>query len=237
MKRLLATLLCITGLGLALAQANDLKVSLDDILLLANRDVSDQTILVFVQSRGIGFTPDAGDIDKMLEAGISEEVIRYLLEESALAATAPTYSYQQLPTYIAPYPAYYYYPYYSKPPIYYGFSGLLHAGYINHSTRHHSMPRHTTPRHPYRKHYLSPSPPLHHGSNRAVHISTQNYEPHIASNPGHIDSSHTKNKSASNSHHAKKSGKQHRQKYSGKHKSSLSRGHIGTGSGHHGGSH
>jgi len=127
MKRLLATLLCITGL--TLAQASDLKVSLDDILLLANRDVSDQTILVFVQSRGIGFTPDAGDIDKMLEAGISEEVIRYLLEESALAATAPTYSYQQLPTYIAPYPAYYYYPYYSKPPIYYGFSGLLHAGW------------------------------------------------------------------------------------------------------------
>ena len=78
MKRLLASLALVTGISIV--EAGTMTVSLDDIVLLSQRGVSDQTILVLLQTREIGFVPGADDIDSLLETGVSEEVIRYLLQ-------------------------------------------------------------------------------------------------------------------------------------------------------------
>jgi len=231
MKRLLATLLCMGGL--TLAQASDLQASLDDILLLANRNVSDQTIMVYIQTRGIGFSPSAENIDKLLEAGISEEIIRYLLEQSP-TATVSDNSYQQRPTYMTPYPTYYYYPYYSRPRFYYGFSGLLQASYIHYRAERHLALRHTTaPGHSNRKHHRLSAPPLHHGNNQAVHIRSHNSKSHTIISPEHGSNKHAGLKSTKNSAH----GKKHSNIRGGSLKGSLHRGHTRTGGGHHGGNH
>ena len=67
MMRLLASLVIVASFGIV--QAGDMTVSLDDILLLSQRGVSDETILVFLQNREIGFVPDADDIDSLSISG------------------------------------------------------------------------------------------------------------------------------------------------------------------------
>ncbi len=54
MKRLLASLAILVGFGIA--HAGGTTVSLDDIVMLSQRDVSDQTILVLLQNREIGLS-------------------------------------------------------------------------------------------------------------------------------------------------------------------------------------
>ncbi|VAW76443.1 hypothetical protein MNBD_GAMMA13-1023 [hydrothermal vent metagenome] len=112
MKQLLASLVIIGTFGGV--QAGNMIVSLEDIVLLSQRDVSDETILVLLQNREIGFTLGAKDVDSLLEAGVSEEVIRYLLQKTA-SAPLPTYA---PVTYVVPYPSYYYRPYYSGTSLY-----------------------------------------------------------------------------------------------------------------------
>ena len=55
-------------------------VSLDDVVLLARSDISDQTIFTFLDFRELGFVLDAQSLLLLRESGVSEAVIRYLLE-------------------------------------------------------------------------------------------------------------------------------------------------------------
>jgi len=138
MKRLLASLIGIAGLGVA--QAGALQTSLEDILLLTERGVSDETVLVFLETRELGFTPVAEDIDKLLAAGVSEEVIRYILRQTA-TYSAPPYTYRTA-TYVDRYPPYYYTPYYAGTSVFFGYSGFPHYWF-----RHHYGGVHHTPLH------------------------------------------------------------------------------------------
>jgi len=131
MKRLLKSLIFIAWLGIA--HAGTQQISLKDILFLAERGVSDETMLVFLESREVGFIPDAEDIDKLLSAVVSEEVIRYLLRQTATNTTnsTPSYSYRTI-TYEDLYPAYYYTPYYSGGSGFFGYSSYPHTWYGSH---------------------------------------------------------------------------------------------------------
>ena len=53
------------------AQASHPRVSLDDIVLLSQRSVSDQTIRLFLEEREFGFVLDADALDKLLLGGVS----------------------------------------------------------------------------------------------------------------------------------------------------------------------
>jgi len=111
-KRLLASALCAavaacSTLHPAPAYSQDGTVSLDDVVLLAQSDISDQTILTYLKHRRLDFVLDAEGVQELREAGVSEEIIRYLLE---LSDTPPA----ALLTYVTPtgydtgYPSYYY---------------------------------------------------------------------------------------------------------------------------------
>jgi hypothetical protein len=151
MKYWLAMPLVVATFGV---QAGHMTVTLDDILLLSQRGVSDETILVFLQNREIGFTPNAADIDKLLLAGVSEEVTRYLILQTA---TKPAYAYPPVTTaYADPYPASYYTPYYDDYTSFYSgsssFFGLAafpypYYGYGYYGGTHHDRADHTRPSH------------------------------------------------------------------------------------------
>jgi len=143
MKQSLASLVIIGAFGIV--QAGNMTVSLDDVVLLSQRGVSDETILVLLQNREIGFVPAADDIDSLLEAGVSEEVIRYLLQKTA---GTPLRTYAPV-VYVDPYPVYYYRPYYSGSSLYFGYSTFPHTSYRHghHGVGHHSRPHHPTPLH------------------------------------------------------------------------------------------
>lgn len=149
MKRILVSLVWFV---FTLAQAGTQLVSLDDLLLLIERRVSDETILVLLETREIGFTPGAEEIDRLLEAGISEEVIRYLLRKTE-KATDPAYTYRYSRTYVEPYPAYYFTPYYYGGSAFLGFSTIPHAWLrhhqrlVSHPFAHHDTLQHATPHH------------------------------------------------------------------------------------------
>ncbi|HED14936.1 MAG TPA: hypothetical protein ENI62_15010 [Gammaproteobacteria bacterium] len=151
MKCLLASLAIIAGFGIA--HASGTTVSLDDIVMLSQRDVSDKTILVLLQNREIGFVLDADDIDNLLEAGVSEEVIRYLLQNTTSTppdtnAGTPRYIYPPI-AYVDPYPAYYYRPYYAGTSLYFGYSSFPHTSYRyrHHGTEHYKQSHHSAPSH------------------------------------------------------------------------------------------
>jgi hypothetical protein len=97
----------------ALSQEN--MVSLDDIILLAESDVSDQTIMTFLWYRQLDFVLDSKGIQRLRAAGVSDDVIRYLLEQDATAiASVPASVPASPPAYVVPtgyrtaYPSYYY---------------------------------------------------------------------------------------------------------------------------------
>jgi uncharacterized membrane protein YgcG len=138
MKHLLTSFIFAISLGTA--QASDMVVSLDDILMLSQRGVSDETILVFLQNRELGFTPDADDIDSLLEAGLSEEIVRYLLQQTPAKPTEVS----SAVVYVDPYPPYYYRPYYTRTSLFLGFSAFPHT--IS-GRRHHGGVRHNRPHH------------------------------------------------------------------------------------------
>ena len=80
---------------------------MDDIVLLAESDISDQTILTFIRYRQLDFVLDAKGVQRLREAGVSEDVIQYLLNRDATPVAAiRTYV---IPTgYATGYPSYYY---------------------------------------------------------------------------------------------------------------------------------
>jgi hypothetical protein len=122
------------------AQADVPQVSLEDILLLIERGISNETVLVFLETRDIGFILDAEDIDKLLAAGVSEEVISYLLQQTA-TYSVPSYSYRTT-TYVDRYPSYYYTPYYSATSVFLGFSSFPRAWFRHHHSGVHHGPLH-----------------------------------------------------------------------------------------------
>ena len=146
------------------AQASHLQVSLDDIVLLSQQGVSDQTILLFLENREAGFALDADALDKLLLAGVSGEVIRYLFSQNTTAQTAgaseptipPAYTtnsntYISYPTvtYLDNYPGYYYTPYYYGGFYSFGFSSYPHRwfGHYSRGGRHATNAHHGRRRH------------------------------------------------------------------------------------------
>lgn len=75
--------------GLAVATtagaAHRPQVPLKDLELLADSSLSDRTILVFLETREIGFQLDAETIARLRQRGVSEEVIRYLLQKTGVS--------------------------------------------------------------------------------------------------------------------------------------------------------
>jgi len=135
MKHILAVLVFILSIGIA--YAGHLNVTLDDLLLLAESEVSDKTILAFIEPREITFTLGTEEIAKLRKAGLSEEVIQYLLAKSRQAGL--TYDQYIKPPVPYPYPGYYY-----GPSLYLGFGGGHHALFDHHFVGlHHAAPHHT----------------------------------------------------------------------------------------------
>ena len=93
MRRItLAALLCAV-LSPANAEATHTAVSLEDVILLAQSGISDETILTFLNSREIGLVLTPEDVARLRDAGVSEEIIRYLLERTGpRAEDAPYYA-------------------------------------------------------------------------------------------------------------------------------------------------
>ena len=137
MKHILAALVFMFSIGTA--YAGHLKVTLDDLLLLTESRVSDKTILAFIGPREITFTLGTEEIEKLRKAGLSEEVIKYLLAKSRQAdLTYNQYINPPVP-YPYPYPGYYY-----GPSLYLGFGGGHHALFDHHFVSlHHAAPHHT----------------------------------------------------------------------------------------------
>ena len=133
MKHLLAVLVFMLSLGTA--YAGHLKVTLEDLLLLAESGVADKTILAFIEPREISFIIGAEEIAKLRKAGFSEEFIQYLLAISKQAGK--TSGQYMIPP--VPYPRYYY-----GPSLFLGFGGGHHALFDHHFVGlHHAAPHHT----------------------------------------------------------------------------------------------
>ena len=114
MNRVLSLLTFCTALAAcntlnpASAYSQNSMVSFDDVVLLAQSDISDQTIMTYLDFRELDFALDPEALLRLREAGLSEAVIRYLLEQDTASSTA-------LPTDTVPsgysttgYPSYYY---------------------------------------------------------------------------------------------------------------------------------
>jgi hypothetical protein len=135
MKHILAILVFMFGTGIV--YAGHLNVTLNDLLLLAESGVSDKTFLAFIEPREITFTPGTEEIAKLRKAGLSEEVIQYLLANNRQAGL--TYN-----RYINPPVAYSYPRYYYGSSLYLGFGRGHHALFDNHFVGlDHSAPHHT----------------------------------------------------------------------------------------------
>ncbi len=91
------------------AYSQDDTVSIDDVVLLTQTDISDETILTFLEYRNLDFVLDAETVRQLKEAGVSEEVIRFLLNKDAtVVAAAPTPTYVVSTGYNTAYPSYYF---------------------------------------------------------------------------------------------------------------------------------
>ena len=77
-KITLLCLLLVLLLGAGAARAQGRPASLDDVVLLAQSGLSDDTILSFLETRPIGFVLSATSIVQLRAAGVSEVIIRYL---------------------------------------------------------------------------------------------------------------------------------------------------------------
>lgn len=127
--------------GLALVagvEASNVQVSLDDIVLLNQRGLSDQTILLFLENRELGFVLSVEAIDKLLSNNVSEEIISYLLSQAATTKTVADASRPTntivVPVYpVVAYPAYYYAPYYYGASFSFGFANYPHAWFGHYS--------------------------------------------------------------------------------------------------------
>ncbi len=124
MRRAMLGILCSLVLAAPAVAAHRPKVSLSDLTLLAQSDLSAETTLVFLATREIGFELDPKAIALLREQGVSEEVIRYLLErmdEHSDPGDRVVYVSE------GPYPPYYYALYYGHDVgLYLGFAILGH---------------------------------------------------------------------------------------------------------------
>jgi len=92
MSRVLSASLCLLLLfAPGAARASERPATIDDVIQLVQTGLSDETIITFLETRGVGFVPGPQEIVRLRTAGVSEDVIRYLLRLSA-AIRAPAYS-------------------------------------------------------------------------------------------------------------------------------------------------
>ncbi len=133
---LLAGLLS-TNAGLALQPQEELeslelqKVTLQDVALLAKSDLSDETTLVFLETRELNFELDVETLTQLRDQGVSDEVIQFLLKKSARSESSDDRGAHLSTT---PDPSWYY----AYPSWYYGFY-YLHDPFTHygHSVSHH----------------------------------------------------------------------------------------------------
>ena len=130
MRRTIVGILFSLLLATPAAAAHHPEVSLEDLTLLAGSDISDETILVFLDFREIGFELDPEAIAHLREQGVSDEVIRYLLERTdARRERDDRVVYRSAD----PYPSRYYAPYYGPGVVlYFGAAILWHWTYGYH---------------------------------------------------------------------------------------------------------
>lgn len=166
MKRTIAGVALALGLA-AGVQAADQAAHVEDVILLAREGLSDETLIAFLQIREIGFTLDAALILRLRDAGVSEEVIRYLLARTPEEATPS-------PAYLPPVVPNDYYAGYYASSGYYAPSGYSSAYYA-----------------PYRRGYvgfsLFPSAWFdHHHHRQMLGHSINLREFHGRNSPGHL---------------------------------------------------
>ena len=127
MRRTIVGILFSLLLATPVAAAHLPEVSLEDLTLLAGSDISDETILVFLDFREIGFELDSEVIAHLRKQGVSDEVIRYLLERTDARRER-----DDRVVYVSadPYPPRYYVPYYGYGVFpYFGAAILWHWTY------------------------------------------------------------------------------------------------------------
>lgn len=161
MTRALIPVLCVLLWSApATAQATNQPVTIDDVIQLAQSGISDETMITFLDTREIGFVPSAEMIVRLRAAGVSEDVICYLLERTA-AVPAPV---PPPPVTYAPgygYPLAYYSPGYYAAGIAFsvGFPILPHWLHDHHFSLHDHHISHVTV-----GHVFAGNAGLHHGS-------------------------------------------------------------------------
>lgn len=116
------------------------EVTLDDLTLLAESDISDETTLVFLASREVGFELDAETIVLLREQGISEEIIKHLLGKASADVDRDVRPRDRIVS-LSPYPARYYVVYYGYHPyphtiLGHWMHGYSSAGHYAHAGHH-----------------------------------------------------------------------------------------------------
>ncbi len=91
----------------SLAHPQDNIVGLDDVVLLEKSDISDQTILTFLEYRKLDFALDVEALDRLRGNGVSEKIISYMLRRDASSIVA-TPAYVVATGYKLPLPSYYF---------------------------------------------------------------------------------------------------------------------------------
>ena len=81
MSRTILGILLALALAIPAAAEHRPQLSLEDLALLAESGVSEQTILAFVDSRELGFQLDSETVVWLQQQGVGEEVIQRLLEK------------------------------------------------------------------------------------------------------------------------------------------------------------
>jgi hypothetical protein len=111
MKTVLTTCIALAASGMLLkplpAYSKDGTASVEDIVLLAQSDISQQTILTFLKHRKLDFAVDADAVKSLREGGVGDEIIRYLSQPDA-TPTARTPAYVVATGYSTSYPSYYF---------------------------------------------------------------------------------------------------------------------------------
>jgi len=129
------------------AQSAHQVVRLDDVILLAQEGLSDETILAFLDNREVDFALGPQEIVTLQDAGVSEEVIRYLIDRTTGGYSAPRSAY------VAPSPL----PYYSSGYAPYGYgAGYLGASIFPHWWYDHHHGHVDFGHHAFGDHHLSP---------------------------------------------------------------------------------
>ncbi len=227
MKYLFASLIML--LSISTLNANQNTTSLDDITLLTKRGLSDKSILIFLKNSELDFVLSAKNIDQLLQAGVSENIVQYLLQQPSIApssiASAPTpspttYITEPAVTYVAPYPNYFYAPryinhtnHYRNSALQYGFA-TAYTRNDNRLNRHVSARHHSTRRHvivPFTTPHIPSVIDRHHNQQRMIiHPSVLGHNTNKA--PHHINK-HPMNRE----NHSENHGRRHKQGHETRH--------------------